>query len=112
MAGRTSFSWPELECLALAVPSLCNLLRLVEAWTAHINGLGQLVFSCKKSKKGVQVQVPLLQLMGGWCTPAVALSYATPTHASMYESRRRQPVPVWSGGEYKACYGMWTSRHW
>ena len=29
-----------------------------------------------------------------------------------YESRRRQPVPVRSGGEYEASYGLWTSGHW
>ena len=41
MARRTIFSWPEVECLALAILSLCNLVRLGEAWAAHRSGLRQ-----------------------------------------------------------------------
>ena len=156
-AGKGKFTWPEMECIALAALSLCNLLRIGEEWTAHRSGLGQLVFRGKKSRPGIQVQDvgpwadrwlrfldeerrrrggngavaynlpspseleaqwvelvagtshrslrwhghrrggaaqawaagargPLLQLMGGWCTPSVAVSYATPTHAWEFES--------------------------
>ena len=48
MAGRPSFTWPKMECMALAVFSLCKLLRLGEAWRAARSGLGQLVFSGEK----------------------------------------------------------------
>ena len=148
-AGKGKFTWPEMECLGLAALSLCNLLQIGEAWTAHRSGLGQLVFQGEKSRQGVQVEDvgpwadrwlrfldeerrrrggngtvaynfsslseleaqrvelvagtshrslrwhghrcggaaqawaagargPLLQLMGGWCTPSKAVSYATP----------------------------------
>ena len=55
-AGKENFTWPEMECIALAALSLCNLLRIGEAWTAHRSGLGQLVFQGEKSRPGVQVQ--------------------------------------------------------
>ena len=55
-AGKEKFTWPEMECLGLAALSLCNLLRIGEAWTAHRSGLGQLVFQGEKSRQGVQVQ--------------------------------------------------------
>ena len=55
-AGKGTFTWPEMECIALAALSLCNLLRIAEAWTAHHSGLGQLVFQGEKSRPGVQVQ--------------------------------------------------------
>ena len=55
-AGKRTFTWPEMECIALAALSLCNLLRIGEAWTAHRSGLGQLVFRGEKSRPGIQVQ--------------------------------------------------------
>ena len=55
-AGKGTFTWPEMECIALAALSLCNLLRIGEAWTAHLSGLGQLVFRGEKSRPGIQVQ--------------------------------------------------------
>ena len=51
--GKGTFTWPEMECIALAALSLCNLLRIGEAWTAHCSGLGQLVFQGEKSRPGV-----------------------------------------------------------
>ena len=30
------------------------------------------------------VRGPLLQLMGGWCTPSMVVAYATPTHAWVF----------------------------
>ena len=182
-AGKGAFTWPEMECIALAALSICNLLRIGEAWTAHRSGLGQLVFQGEKSRPGIQVQDvgpwadkwlrcldeerrrrggngavafnfssrseleaqwvelvagtshrslrwhghrrggaapawatgargPLLQLMGGWCTPSVAVSYATPTHVWEFESRRRQPVPVREGGELQVAFGEWPALQW
>ena len=182
-AGKRTFTWPEMECIALAALSLCNVLRIGEAWTAHRSGLGQLVFQGEKSRLGVQVQDvgpwaerwihfldeerrrrggtgavaynfsspsaleaqwvelvggtghrslqwhghrrggaaqawaagargPLVQLMGGWCTPTVAVSYATPTHAWEFKSRRRQPIPVPEGGEMKVAFGEWSALQW
>ena len=182
-AGKGTFTRPEMECIALAVLSLCNLLRIGEAWTAHRSGLGQLIFRGEKSRPGIQVQDvgpwanrwlrfldeerrrrggggavaynfsspseleaqwvelvagtshkslrshghrrggtaqawafgargPLLQLMGRWCTPSVAVSYATPTHAWELESRRRQPVPVRKGGELKVTFGESSALQW
>ena len=182
-AGKEKFTWPEMECLGLAALSLCNLLRIGEAWTAHRRGLGQRVFQGEKSRQGVQVQDvgpwadrwlrfldeerrrrggngtvaynfsspseleaqwvelvagtshrslrwhghrrggaaqawvagargPLLQLMGGWCTPSVAVSYATPNHAWEFESRRRQPVPVRGGGDLKVVFSEWSALQW
>ena len=55
-AGKGTFTWPEMECIALAALSLCNLLRIGEAWTTHRSGLGQLVFQGEKSRQGVQLQ--------------------------------------------------------
>ena len=55
-AGKGTFTWPEMECIALAVLSLCNLLRIGEARTAHRSGLGQLVFRGEKSRPGIKVQ--------------------------------------------------------
>ena len=55
---------------------------------------------------------PLLQLMGGWSTPSVAVSYATPTHVWEFESRRQQPVPVREGGELKVVFGEWPALKW
>ena len=52
--GKGKFTWPEMECIAPAALSLCNLLRIGEAWTAHRSGLGQLVFQGEKSRPGVQ----------------------------------------------------------
>ena len=182
-AGKGTFTWPEMECIALSALSLCNLLRIGEAWTAHRSGLGQLLFQGEKSRPGLQVQDvgpwaerwlrfldeerrrrggngavaynfsspssleaqwvelvagtsrrslrwhghrrggaaqawaagargPLLQLMGGWCTPSVAVSYATPTHAWEFESRRREPVPVREGGELKVVFAEWSALQW
>ena len=182
-AGKGTFTWPEMECIAPAALSLSNLLRIGEVWTTHRSGLGQLVFQGEKSRPGVQVQDvgpwaerwlrfldeerrrrggngavaynfsspsaleaqwvelvagtshrslrwhghrrggaaqawaagargPLLQLMGGWCTPSVAVSYATPTHAWELASRRRQPVPVREGGELKVVFVEWSALQW
>ena len=56
-AGKGTFTWPEMECIALAALSLCNVLRIGEAWTAHRSGLGQLVFrGIPRSRPGIQVQ--------------------------------------------------------
>ena len=55
MAGRTIFSSPKIQCFALAVLSLCKLLRQSEAWASHKYGLGPLVFIGEKSRRGVQV---------------------------------------------------------
>ena len=179
--GKGNFSWPEMECIAPAALSLCNLLRIGEAWTAHRSGLGQLVFQGEKSRPGAQdvgpwaetwlrfleeerrrrggnaavaynfsspseleaqwvesvagtshrllrwhghrrggateawaagARGPLPQLMGRWCTPSVAVSCATPTHAWEFESRRRQPVPVCEGGELKVVFGEWLALQW
>ena len=55
---------------------------------------------------------PLLQLMGRWCTPSMAVSCATPTHAWEFESRRRQPVPMCEGGELKVVFGEWSALQW
>ena len=50
---RRQFSWPEMECLALAVLSMSNLLRLGEAWSTSQNGPGKLVFKEEKNRPGV-----------------------------------------------------------
>ena len=42
----------------------------------------------------------------------MAVSYATPTHAWEFESRRRQPVPVREGGELKIVFGEWSALQW
>ena len=55
---------------------------------------------------------PLLQLMGGWCTPSVAVSYATPNHVWEFESRRRRPVPVRGGGDLKVVFSEWSALQW
>ena len=52
-AGKGTFTWPEMECIALSALSLCNLLRIGEAWTAHRSGLGQLVFRGEKNRPGI-----------------------------------------------------------
>ena len=79
--------WDEPPIVTLA---WSPLWRAAQAWAAGARG-------------------PLLQLMGGWCTPSVAVSYATPTHAWEFESRCQQPVPVREGGELKVVFGEWLA---
>ena len=55
-AGKGTFTWPEMDCIALAALSLCNLLRIGEAWKAQRSKLGQLVFRGQKSRLAIQVQ--------------------------------------------------------
>ena len=55
-AGKGTFTWPDMECIALAALLLCNVLRIGEAWTAHRSRLGRLVFRREKSRPRIQVQ--------------------------------------------------------
>ena len=52
---KRQFSWPEMECLALVVLSILNLLRISQAWSADRNGLGKLIFKGEKNQHGVPV---------------------------------------------------------
>ena len=86
--------------------------KLEAPWVELVAGTSHRSLRWHRHRRGGAAQAwaagaggPLLQLMGGWCTPSVAVSYATPTHAWDFESRRRQRVPVREGRELNVVFG-------
>ena len=104
--GAVAFNFSSLsELEAQGVELVAGTSHRSLRWHAHRRGGAAQAWAA--GARG-----PLLQLMGGWCTPSVAVSYATPTHAWEFESRRRQPVPVREGGERKVAFGEWSALQW
>ena len=93
--------------------------ELEAQWVEMVAGTGHRSLRWHGHRRGGAAQAwaagargPLLQRMGGWCTPSVAVSYATPNYAWEFESRRRPPVPVRGAGELKVAFGEWSSLQW